>query len=148
MKTIHITESKLNSLIMKKLREQEEMESNISGIELISSHLLFSQTQSHVYHLQTDSYAEHKALQGYYEDIDKLVDSLVEVYQGENENIMNYKSFTLRRYEGKESVIDYFEQLILVIQENREELPSHIQNIIDTVIELITSTLYKLKKLK
>ena len=36
--------------------------------------LLHSQTQVHVYHLQTTSYSEHKALQGYYEGIDALVD--------------------------------------------------------------------------
>jgi len=39
--------------------------------------LLHSQTQVHVFHLQTKSYSEHKALQGYYEGIDALVDGIV-----------------------------------------------------------------------
>ena len=53
----------------------------------------------------------------------------------------------MRKYEGKESVIEYFNELMEVVENNREGLPSHLQNIVDTIIELITSTLYKLKKL-
>jgi hypothetical protein len=40
--------------------------------------LLHSQTQVHIFHLQTKSYSEHKALQGYYEGIDALVDGIIE----------------------------------------------------------------------
>lgn len=147
MKRITLTESKLNSLIMKKLREQEEMENNMSGIQLIASHLLFSQTQAHVFHLQTDSYAEHKALQKYYEGVDGLVDSLVEAYQGENEIIMDYKSFSLQKYDSKESVISYFEELINTVRMASEEFPSYLKNIVDEIEVLINSTLYKLKRL-
>ena len=94
-KTLKLTESQLEQLIKSKLREQEELdveetEDSSTGMDVMASHLLFSQTQAHVFHLQTGSYAEHKALQGYYEGIDDLVDSLVESYQGENENITNY----------------------------------------------------------
>jgi hypothetical protein len=151
-KTLKLTESQLEQLIKSKLREQEELdveetEDSSTGMDVMASHLLFSQTQAHVFHLQTGSYAEHKALQGYYEGIDDLVDSLIESYQGENENITNYETFPMRKYEGKESVIEYFNELMEVVENNREGLPSHLQNIVDTIIELITSTLYKLKKL-
>ncbi len=44
--------------------------------------LLHSQTQVHIFHLGTKSYSEHKALQGYYEGIDALVDGVIESYQG------------------------------------------------------------------
>ena len=154
-KTLKLTESQLQQLIKRKLREQEEegIEFDVeettenSNMDLLASHLLFSQTQAHVFHLQTGSYAEHKALQGFYEGIGDLADSLIESYQGENENIMNYQTFDLIKYDGKEVVIKYFEDLMRIVDENREGLPSHLQNIIDTVNELITSTLYKLRKL-
>lgn len=154
-KTLKLTESQLQQLIKRKLREQEEEEidfdveekTDSSNMDVLASHLLFSQTQAHVFHLQTGSYAEHKALQGFYEGIDGLADSLIESYQGENENIMNYQTFDLLKYDGKEVVIKYFEDLMRIVEENREGLPSHLQNIIDTVNELITSTLYKLRKL-
>jgi hypothetical protein len=45
-------------------------------------------------------------------------------------------------------VIGYFEELLSLIEDNRKGLPSHLQNIVDTIVELITSTLYKLKHLK
>lgn len=147
-KVIKLTESQLE-IIKKRVQEQdEEVTDNPSKMETMASHLLFSQTQVHIFHLQTDSYAEHKALQGYYEGIDGLADSLIESYQGENDIIQNYSSFPMKKYEGKEMVINYFDELLKMIEENREGLPSHLQNIVDTIVELITSTLYKLKRLK
>ena len=111
----------------------------------LASKLLHSQSQAHVFHLQTKSFAEHKALQGFYEDIDDLLDSLIESYQGQFGIIQNYDSFPILRYDSKEQVIAYFEELMGEINMCREGFPSHLQNIIDTIIELITSTLYKLK---
>lgn len=147
-KVIKLTESQI-ATIKKRVAEQEEEKAESSnGMDTLASHLLFSQTQVHIFHLQTDSYAEHKALQGYYEGIDGLADSLIESYQGENDIIESYTSFPVKRYEGKEMVIGYFDELLSVIEDSREGLPQHLQNIIDTIVELITSTLYKLKRLK
>ena len=44
--------------------------------------LFQSRTQAHIMHLQSNSYAQHVALQGYYEEIVDIIDSLVESYQG------------------------------------------------------------------
>jgi hypothetical protein len=102
-----------------------------------------------VFHLQTGSYAEHKALQNYYEGIDDLMDSLIESYQGTNGIVEEYKAFPIKKYGGNEMVVAYFDNLKKIIDENRESADgSHLQNIIDEIIELITSTLYKLKFLK
>lgn len=111
--------------------------------------LLHSQTQVHVFHLQTKSYSEHKALQGYYEGIDALVDGIVESYQGKYGLITNYKSYDMEQYSNGKKTIGYFTELLKVIDENRESVEdSYIQNQIDTVQELINSTVYKLKFLK
>lgn len=111
--------------------------------------LLHSQTQVHVFHLQTKSYSEHKALQGYYEGIDALVDGIVESYQGKYGLITNYKSYDMEQYSNGKKTIGYFMELLKVIEENRESVEdSYIQNQIDTVQELINSTVYKLKFLK
>ena len=108
--------------------------------------LLHSQTQVHIFHLGTKSYAEHKALQGYYEGIDALTDGLVESYQGKYGLMKNYKSFKMTSYKNKKQVLSYFTQLLNIIEENRESVDdSYIQNQIDTVQELIYSTMYKLK---
>jgi hypothetical protein len=143
-KVIKVTESQLN-VLKSRLKEQEEKTNNTTGMEEMASALMASQTQVHIFHLQTKSYAEHKALQGYYEDIDDLMDSLIESYQGQFGIIENYQSLPISKYEGKEQVVSYFEDLMSMIEKNREDLPSHLQNIVDTIVELITSTLYKIK---
>ncbi len=143
-KVIKVTESQLN-VLKSRLKEQEEKTNNTTGMEEMASALIASQTQVHIFHLQTKSYAEHKALQGYYEDIDDLMDSLIESYQGQFGIIENYQSLPISKYEGKEQVVSYFEDLMSMIEKNRADLPSHLQNIVDTIVELITSTLYKIK---
>lgn len=111
--------------------------------------LLHSQTQVHIFHLQTKSYAEHKALQGYYEGIDALVDGLIESYQGKYDIITQYNSIKNEDYKSNEQVIKYFKSLDAMIDKNRKEVKeSFIQNQIDTVQELINSTVYKLRFLK
>ena len=111
--------------------------------------LLHSQTQVHVFHLQTKSYSEHKALQGYYEGIDALVDGLIESYQGKYGIITNYKTYDMEQYSNGKKIIVYFTGLLEVIDEKRDCCEdSYIQNQIDTIQELINSTVYKLKFLK
>jgi hypothetical protein len=134
---------RLNEQSEEKSKEGKNENSNFS--EMIAT-LLHSQTQVHIFHLQTTSYAEHKALQRYYEGIDSLVDGLVESYQGKNELIKNYTTFKMVDYKSKEQVITYFKGLDDNIEKNRKSVKeSYLQNQIDTVQELIFSTLYKLR---
>lgn len=128
--------------------EVKETKTN-SGFKDMVSLLLHSQTQVHIFHLQTKSYAEHKALQEYYEGIDGLVDGLIETYQGKYDIITQYNSVKNEDYKSNEQVIKYFKNLDAMIDKNRKEVKeSFIQNQIDTVQELINSTVYKLRFLK
>ena len=71
-------------------------------VEMIS--LLFhSRTQAHTFHLQTESFAEHKALEGYYDGIVGLIDSITESYQGKYGIVKGYKNYPLVEYKGNES---------------------------------------------
>ena len=114
------------------------------------SYLFHSRTQAHIFHLQTDSFAAHMALNGYYDGIVDLIDGLVESYQGKYGILTNYSNFSILEYKDCEEVIMYFQSLNMTIEKLRTIAPqdSYIQNQIDTVIELITSTIYKLKFLK
>jgi hypothetical protein len=115
----------------------------------MASIILHSQTQVHVFHLQTTSYSEHKALQKFYEGIDALVDGLVESYQGKYGIIESYKSYDIVSYKSTESTVKYLQDLCKKIESFRDCCEdSYIQNQIDTVCELINSTLYKLRFLK
>ena len=111
--------------------------------------LLHSQTQVHVFHLQTKSYSEHKALQGYYEGIDALVDGLIESYQGKYGILTDYKTYDMEQYSNGKKTITYFKGLLKVIDDSRDSVEdSYLQNQIDTIQELINSTVYKLRFLK
>jgi hypothetical protein len=113
------------------------------------SMLLHSQTQVHVFHLQTKSYSEHKALQNYYEGIDGLVDGVIESYQGKYNVVKNYETMDIENYSGVDQLITYFKELDKTIEEKRKSVKeSYLQNQIDTIQELIFSTLYKLRFLK
>ena len=111
--------------------------------------ILHSQKQAHIFHLGTKSFAEHMALNGYYSEIDELIDGIIESYQGKYGLLTNYKSFKNQSYKNKNQVLKYFTSLLNMIEEKRDCCDdSYIQNQIDTVQELIYSTMYKLKFLQ
>lgn len=125
--------------------QEESSNHNEDFCEMVCQ-MLHSQTQVHIFHLGTKSYAEHKALQKYYESVDALTDGLVESYQGKYGLLTNYKSYKNQSYKNKNQVLKYFTGLLSMIEEKRDCCDdSYIQNQIDTVQELIYSTMYKLK---
>ena len=122
--------------------------SNDDFCEMVCN-ILHSRNQAHVFHLQTKSYAEHIALNGYYDAVVPLFDGIVESYQGKYGIIKNFKTFKVEQYRNGKKTISYFERLLDIIDENRDSVEdSYIQNQIDTVQELINSTIYKLRFLK
>jgi len=127
----------------------EEQSENGSSFRQIVEKILHSRNQIHIFHLQTKSYAEHKALNDYYDEVLGLFDSLVESYQGKHGIITNYKCDGFEDYSSGEQVIKYLQNLTNDIQKLREPIKeTYLQNQIDTVDELIYSTLYKLRFLK
>ena len=111
-----------------------------------------SRTQAHIFHLQVKgpgAYAAHIALQGYYEGILPLIDALVESFQGRYGIITGYKCEG-QWIENPTDAVKYFEALSMYIEKNRSTLPqdSYIQNQIDTFVELVESTKYKLINLQ
>jgi hypothetical protein len=89
------------------------------------------------------------ALGGYYEEIGELIDGIVEGYQGKNDLLTGYKTIKMVDYKSTEQLITYFKGLDDNIEKNRKAVKeSYIQNQIDTIQELIYSTLYKLRFLK
>lgn len=137
----------------KNIEDDSEETSNVDDdfCEMVCS-LLHSQTQVHIFHLGvtgSGSYAAHKALQGYYEGIDALVDGIIESYQGKYGLLTNYKSYKNESFKSIKQTINYLKGLNDMIDDKRDCCDdSFIQNQIDTVQELIFSTLYKLRFLE
>jgi len=89
------------------------------------------------------------ALNGYYDGIGDLIDGLVESYQGQYGIIESYKSYDITSYKSTETTTKYLQDLCKKINSLRDCCKdSYIQNQIDTVCELINSTVYKLRFLK
>lgn len=129
------------------LSEQKKPKTN-DFAEMVSL-LLHSRTQAHILHLQTKSYPEHMALNAYYDGISGLIDGLVESYQGQYGIIENYKSYDIKNYKSTDATIKYLEGVCDKVSKLRDCCKdSYIQNQIDTICELVNSTLYKLKFLK
>jgi hypothetical protein len=131
-----------------KSEEKTEGGGNGNFAQLVSK-LLHSRNQTHIFHLQTKSYAEHIALNDYYDGVLGLFDGLIESYQGKHGIISNYKCDGFENYKSGEQVINYLKKLDSNIDTLRKSVKeSYIQNQIDTIQELINSTLYKLRFLK
>ena len=121
-------------------KSSSEMKPKSSCEEMFGA-LLHSRNVAHLVHLSTKSYAEHKALNKYYDAIIDLFDGLVESYQG------CYGIVTITVPAAKsEPIVPHLMKLKELCMKHREmETDGYIQNQIDTIIELIASTIYKLK---
>lgn len=111
--------------------------------------LFLSRECTHREHLKTDSYATHKALGSFYEDIIPLADSLAEAYQGRTGKLIGEIPY----YDNpmKSSILVTMKRLLKEVEEARKKCcpdDSTIQNIIDEIISLYLSTIYKLTFLK
>lgn len=102
------------------------------------------------FHLSTDSYSEHMALDDFYDEMQELVDSLIEAYQGKFEKFGYIEPV---EYEVGKDAVSFLEGLLDTISdiEDKETVfveNDELQSDIDDIVSLIDSTLYKLKNLK
>lgn len=104
-----------------------------------------ARTDAHVLHLQTRSLAEHMALGDFYDKIVGLADSFAEAYQGQYGVI---DEFPLK-HERATDAQDMLGALRDWIAQNRDDVcdDTYAQNIIDEIVALIQTTMYKLKYL-
>jgi DNA-binding ferritin-like protein len=108
--------------------------------------LFLARDVTHSVHLNTRSYSKHKALQKFYESIIDLADNFAEAYQGRH-GLMG--PISLQSAKKTTNVIDFLQNQLEEIEADRykicDETDSPIQNLIDEVIALYLSTLYKLR---
>lgn len=98
-------------------------------------------------HLRTAKYSKHVALNEFYEEIPELVDALIEAWMGANGR--KIKSYENILQSSNMNTLAYLKELKKVVSQGyelmgeNEELKSHL----DDIMELINSTLYKVKEL-
>ena len=110
--------------------------------------LLFaSRDYAHKAHLNTDSFAEHMALNGFYDGIIDLADSLAEAWMGRKEEKIGDIP-VINAPKGNPLAV--MKRLLTVVQDTRDFCSDDtvLSNIIDEIEQLYSSTIYKLKFLK
>lgn len=101
--------------------------------------LLQSRDSMHIAHLQTTSYAEHKALNGYYDGILDLTDSFTEKFFGRNGRV----EIVVPESKNQDAV-SHLKSMQTIIEAERENYASDLQNIMDEMLGLVNETLYLL----
>jgi len=101
--------------------------------------LFHSRDAMHIAHLQTTSFAEHKALNGYYDEILDLTDKFSEVYFGRNKRV----EIIIPESKNMESIA-HLKEIQSMLDSERDNYSSELQNIIDEMLSLVNKTLYLL----
>ena len=108
--------------------------------------LFLARDVAHSVHLNTRSFSKHSALNTFYDEVIDLADKFAEAYQGRHGLI---GPISLMSAKKTTNIIEFLEQSLKDIEGMRYEVcdktDTTIQNIIDEIIALYLSTLYKLK---
>jgi DNA-binding ferritin-like protein len=108
--------------------------------------LFLARDVAHSVHLNTRSFSKHSALNTFYDEVIDLADKFAEAYQGRHGLI---GPISLMSAKKTTNIIEFLEQSLKDIEDMRyevvEKTDSPIQNIIDEIVGLYLSTLYKLK---
>jgi DNA-binding ferritin-like protein len=118
-------------------------------IEQLISRVFYARNLAHFAHWRAKgdgSFAKHMALQGFYDGIVDLADKFAEAYQGRNGLI---GGISLQTAKKTTNVVEFLENQLEEIEGCRYDVVSDkdtaLQNIIDEIVGLYLSTLYKLK---
>jgi len=108
--------------------------------------LFLARDVTHSVHLNTRSYSKHKALQKFYEGIIELADDFAEAYQGRHGLI---GPISLQSARKTTNVTEFLQDSLKTIEQMRyevcEKTDTPLQNIIDEIVAMYLSTLYKLR---
>jgi hypothetical protein len=108
--------------------------------------LFLARDVAHSVHLNTRSFAKHMALNGFYDGIVDLADKFAEAYQGRHGLI---GPISLMSAKKTANIIEFLEDQVDEIEKSRYDIcdksETALQNIIDEIVGLYLSTLYKLK---
>jgi hypothetical protein len=108
--------------------------------------LLHSVTNAHILHFQSLSYSQHMALGAYYDEVSDLVDGFVEAFQGKYGLLTKYQSDYQLPDNNPVTYLTYLKDEVATLR-RAPNFPqdSELQNEVDTIANLINSTLYKLR---
>ena len=111
--------------------------------EIVLGQIYHTRDTLQIIHHQTLSFAEHKASEEYYDGIVGLADELIEAYFGCMGKRLNYK-IPASEYTSPIPYLTNFKEYLMKHRNVFGMDRTHLQNIIDEIIALVTKTLYLL----
>lgn len=107
--------------------------------------LFLARDVAHSVHLSTRSFSKHSALNSFYDEIVELADKFAEAYQGRHGLI---GPITMKSSKSS-NIVAFLETSLKDVEDSRytvcDKSDTALQNIIDEIVGLYLSTLYKLK---
>lgn len=108
--------------------------------------LFLARDVAHSVHLNTRSFSKHMALGSFYDEIVDLADKFAEAYQGKHGLIGPISLMNARK---TSNIVEFLQDQVDEIEKVRYEVcdktETALQNIIDEIVGLYLSTLYKLR---
>ena len=108
--------------------------------------LFLARDVAHSVHLNTRSFSKHMALNTFYDTLIDHADAFAEAYQGRHGLI---GPVTLHSAKKTGNIIEFLEVSLAEVEEMRYKVAkkedSSLQQLIDNIVELYLTTLYKLK---
>ncbi len=140
-----------NSFMQGEETPNKEMEKSEKISDLVAYKVLMHTSQIKLFHWQTMSYAEHKALDGAFEDLVDLGDQLVETVMGKygRPSLSGNGRVNLSDYPDSKSCLEqivamkecYCEEIRSMLSPEKD---SEILNIVDEIIAMFDKTMYLL----
>lgn len=115
-------------------------------IEEFISHTFAMRNASHLAHWATKSYAEHVALGDLYDGLIDKIDGIVEAYQGQFGLVGDVRIVSV----SPKGIKAHIKTEMKWLETNRDKIAKKatmIQNMIDDLLALYSTTLYKLDNL-
>jgi hypothetical protein len=108
--------------------------------------LFLARDVAHSVHLNTRSFSKHSALGTFYDEIIDHADAFAEAYQGRHGLI---GPITLHSAKKTNNIVEFLESQLADLESCRYDVvpktDSSLQQLIDNIVELYLTTLYKLK---
>jgi hypothetical protein len=108
--------------------------------------LFLGRNVAHSVHLNTRSFSKHMALNTFYDEVIEHADAFAEAYQGRHGLI---GPIAIPAAKKTTNIIEFLQDQLAEIEEGRytvcEKTDSSLQQLIDNIVELYLTTLYKLR---